>query len=266
MIALFVTVLVASVVGSMHCAGMCGAFVAFAVGAGEPSARSGRAWLLSMYQLGRLLTYGALGAAAGMLGAGVDLGGHLVGLQRAAAIVSGAMMVSFGSITLLRLRGVKLASARPPRRLASLVSAGHRQAMRLSPPLRALATGLLTTLLPCGWLYAFVITAAGTGHAWSGAFLMAAFWAGTLPILTFVGAGIKTLAAPLAARLPAITASTIVMVGVYTIIARAGITLRGDAPKAGAQSAQKLTAQVLHIDQEKLPCCTRPADSKEPHP
>ena len=65
---------------------------------------------------------------------------------------------------------------------------------------RGAATGLLTTLLPCGWLYAFVITAAGTGNALAGAGLMATFWVGTLPMLTIVGIGVRKLAAPLAAK------------------------------------------------------------------
>ena len=162
MTALFVTVLLASLLGSLHCAGMCGAFVAFAIGAGDPAVKVSRNVLMGLYHAGRLLTYVTLGAIAGTLGAGIDLGGQMVGLQRAAAILSGTMMVGFGAITLMRLSGIKLAHARVPARWTAFVSSVNRSAMRYSPSVRAVATGLLTTLLPCGWLYAFVITAAGT--------------------------------------------------------------------------------------------------------
>src|SRR5207249_4065961 len=96
--------------------------------------------------------------------------------------------------------GVKLKGADAPPILAKLVAAGHTRAMRHSPPVRAIATGLLTTLIPCGWLYAFVITAAGTGNALNGAALMAVFWIGTLPMMTAIGVGVRWLAAPVAAR------------------------------------------------------------------
>jgi len=262
MTALFWTVLLASLVGSLHCAGMCGAFVAFAIGAGEPGVKTSRGRLLALYQAGRLATYAALGAVAGAVGAGLDLSGRLVGLQRTAAVLAGVMMVGFGAWTLLRLAGVRWGGVKMPALLTSAVSAGHRRAMRYSPPLRALATGLLTTLLPCGWLWAFVITAGGTGHAWSGGAVMAVFWVGTLPMLTIVGVGVRKLALPLAAKLPAITASAIVLVGVYTIVARAGIVLNGGHGRA--MTVEELRAEIKGIDQEKLPCCTTRAagDSK----
>lgn len=259
MTALLVTVLLASLVGSLHCAGMCGAFVLFAIGAGDPGARTARGWLLGLYQLGRLVTYAALGAVAGGLGAGIDFGGHMIGLQRAAAILSGLLMVGFGTITLLRLRGVKFTALKVPHALTAALTAGQRRAMRHSPPVRALATGLLTTLLPCGFLYSFVIVAAGYGHVAAGALIMGVFWLGTLPMLTVVGAGVRWLAAPLAARLPAITAGMIVAVGVYTIVARAGITLRGSAAVKGTA---ELSRQVQEIEHTTPACCaTKPAVS-----
>src|SRR3954468_11686289 len=98
MTALFLTVLFASLAGSLHCAGMCGAFVAFAIGVGDPAVKVPRGILLALYQVGRLVTYTTLGALAGMLGASVDLGGRLVGIGQAAAMLSGIMMVGFGTI------------------------------------------------------------------------------------------------------------------------------------------------------------------------
>ncbi|HVT82086.1 MAG TPA: sulfite exporter TauE/SafE family protein, partial [Phycisphaerae bacterium] len=177
------------------------------------------------------------GAVAGILGSVVDLTGGLVGLQRSAAIAAGGLMVGFGVVTLLRVSGVKIKHLRLPGAAEKVVTAAHRGSMALPPMGRAVATGLLTTLLPCGWLYAFVITAAGTAHAATGALVMAAFWVGTLPALTVFGLGIQKLSAPLAKRLPAITASAIVAVGLYTIAARAQVQLSG------------------HIDPAKPPCC-----------
>ena len=216
MIALIATVFVASLVGSLHCAGMCGAFVAFAA----PGSKNGR--LLVAYNLGRLVTYTILGAVAGAIGAAVDLSGSLVGISRAAAIGAGAIMVVFGLAALLRQMGVKIAHAQAPgsARLKQVLMAGHRRAMALTPLRRAAVIGLLTTLLPCGWLYAFAATAAGTASPLLGALTMAVFWFGTLPMLVALGAGLGKLTGALAPRLPLVTSLVIVAVGLGTIVAR----------------------------------------------
>ena len=76
MIALIGAIFLASVLGSFHCAGMCGAFLAVASGA--PGGRAKRQVLLQgAYHAGRLVSYTALGAAAGAAGGLVDLGGTL---------------------------------------------------------------------------------------------------------------------------------------------------------------------------------------------
>lgn len=274
MMALCLTVLGFSLAGSWHCAGMCGAFVAFAIGAGEPAQPpvgganagggcaqrrwNGRTALLSLYQAGRLITYTLLGVAAGALGSGLNLTGEQVGLQQTAAVAAGALMVGFGAFTLLRLWGMRLKGLPVPSLLTKIVAAGHGKAMRYSPPVRALATGLLTTLLPCGFLWAFVVLAAGTGAAWSGALVMTMFWLGTLPVMSLVGIGIRKLSAPLAAKLPAVTASAIVIVGLYTIVARAHVVL--PPIQSGKHSTASLIQQAGAVDHSA--CCSTTATTQ----
>ncbi|HET9626861.1 MAG TPA: sulfite exporter TauE/SafE family protein, partial [Kofleriaceae bacterium] len=85
---------------------------------------------------------------------------------------------------------------------------------------RAWLAGVLTGLLPCGWLWAFVVSAAGTAHAWTGAAVMAVFWLGTVPAMT----GVLTLAGPLLdhvrRRLPVISACVMIALGLVTLAAR----------------------------------------------
>lgn len=220
-------ILVASLLGSLHCAGMCGAFVLFAVTG--PDGRHGgipKPWLHAAYHLGRLVVYLALGAAAGTAGAALDLAGSLVGLQRIAAVSAGALMMAAGVLTILRLRGVRLAHLAVPPAFERWLMAGHRAAHRLSPIARAAVTGLLTTLLPCGWLYAFVITAAGTAHPGWGAVAMLAFWLGTLPVLIGVGAVAQRATGAMRRHLPVATAAIVAAVGLFTVIDRAGLMNR----------------------------------------
>lgn len=221
MLALFAAVFLSSLLGSTHCAGMCGAFLAFAVGTPEGAARPpSKLALNSAYNGGRLLTYLTLGAIAGALGAALDLGGSLVGVQRVAACLAGAVMVGFGTMAVLRHLGVRIARVPLPSLLVRLAKAGHERAFQLPPLARAGAVGLLTTLLPCGWLYAFVVIAAGTASPLWGLLVMATFWLGTLPMMATLGFGVQALAGPLRAKLPLITSLVLVGVGVWTLLGR----------------------------------------------
>lgn len=258
MLALITTVFVASLLGSLHCAGMCGAFVAFAVGLDDPDATRQRTRLHTAYNLGRLTTYAALGAIAGALGSALDLAGSMVGVSRVAAMIAGATLIVFGGTHLLRALGVRIAPARPPRFLQNSLRGAHRAAMAMPPVRRAVVIGLMTTLLPCGWLYAFVAVSAGTGSAAYGALTMAVFWMGTLPILVGVGAGVRALSGPLAAKLPVLLPLLVIAAGLFTIFSRLGVSAAALAQVAGRVEAASLTEladQVGALDAESMPCC-----------
>jgi len=85
---------------------------------------------------------------------------------------------------------------------------------------RAWLIGLLTGLLPCGWLWAFVVSAAGTATPWAGAGVMVVFWLGTLPAMT----GALALGGPaiehIRRRLPVISALVLIALGLATLAAR----------------------------------------------
>lgn len=219
MIALVVAIFLASVLGSFHCAGMCGAFLAIATG---PRASWQRAAALQgAYHLGRLLSYISLGAAVGSLGKLLNVTSALAGIRPLAAGLAGITMVLFGITTLLRSHGVAIQHLHLPKSWMNVVSCGHRFAINRPALVRAFAIGLLTTMLPCGWLYAFAVTAAGTGSPARGAIAMAAFWTGTLPALVAVGAGLRGLLGIVGKQLPTLTVIAMVMAGVFTLVGRA---------------------------------------------
>jgi sulfite exporter TauE/SafE len=89
---LLLTVLVASLAGSLHCAGMCGGFVAFYAGS-DPSTGGRRALIHAAYNGARLIGYATLGIAAGSIGQALDLAGSMAGFQRLAAPVAGVTMI-----------------------------------------------------------------------------------------------------------------------------------------------------------------------------
>jgi uncharacterized protein len=216
--ALVLAVLGASLVGSVHCAAMCGGFLA--VVAGGPAGRLRPVILSLAYSGGRLIAYGTLGLVAGALGTVVDVAGAVSGVERAAAIVAGVLIVLWGSLTLIEIAGVRIALLRAPRALARLLSLGVRAIAPWPAPVRGFVLGLCAACLPCGWLYAFVITATGAGSPVGGLVVMLVFWLGTLPVMSVLGVGLGILAAPLRRKLPAACAIAMIVIGLATLGAR----------------------------------------------
>ncbi len=220
MTALVVSVFVAGLLGSVHCAAMCGSFACLA---SRSAARGGAALVGgSAYNLGRLAAYSTLGAMAGMAGAGLDHAGTVAGLARPAAIVAGSLLVLWGVATLLASLGVRVPALAVPPALAERVGAALRAAQRRPPAVRGFAVGALSAALPCGWLYAFVATAAAAGSAARGATVMAAFWLGTVPMMTVVAVGAQRMLGPVRTRLPILTALLLVIIGTLTAAGRFG--------------------------------------------
>jgi len=249
-------IFLASVLGSFHCAGMCGAFLAIAIGEPKSSWRR-QAALQGAYHVGRLISYTALGAAAGAAGSLLNIAGALAGIRPVAVSLAGATMILFGIVTILHSAGVAIGRFHLPGAWMRLMQRGHRAAMDRPPIARSLSIGLLTTLLPCGWLYAFAITAAGTGSPFRGAVAMMAFWAGTLPMLVTMGAGLRRLLGPLGQRLPVLTAILVVAAGLYTLSGR----MRLDPIALGAQVGRDSFRQSASTCDNKVPargsaaCC-----------
>jgi sulfite exporter TauE/SafE len=247
MTALIVGVFLASLLGSLHCAGMCGAFLAIAVSGIGPD-RPRQAPLQTAYHLGRLVTYVLLGVAAGAAGRLLDLTTTLAGLRPVAAALAGATLLTFGLISLLRIYGRGPARLHAPRFMQRLVQAGHRRAMNRSPVVRAALIGLLTTLLPCGWLYAFVVTAAGTASALTGGVTMAVFWLGTLPVMVALGATVRQFTGAFGRRLPTITCVTLMALGLFTLVNRSLL----DPAALARRVSVAAFGQAAH---QEPPCC-----------
>ncbi len=256
MIPLLATVFLASLVGSLHCIGMCGPFVAFYSGS-DGSAGVRRLLSHTAYSSGRLATYALFGLAAGAVGAALDVAGSLAGVQRIAAIVAGSIMVLWGILALLQLRGVRIfRHASGNGRISVLLRRGFSLVGDKPPVIRAAVVGLLSGLLPCGWLWAFVVTAAGTGGALKGAAVMTAFWAGTVPALLAVGFGAQLLSAPMRRHVPAVTAILLVGLGLVAILGRpASVT-------AAIQRHQHMEHEVPDPEKAGEACC----DSEQPTP
>lgn len=159
----FLGALGAAVLGGWHCAGMCGPIAGLA--------RS-RVSVVA-YQLGRLVSYAALGAFAGVAGEHVM---HLLPREHLwlASLVLGVLALW------LMLSVWKLGA------LAKLQSFLWRKRPRGSVFVEYFAVGTLNGILPCHWLYGFLVLAAGLASPARAAIFMLSLWAGSLPWLVAV--------------------------------------------------------------------------------
>jgi uncharacterized protein len=207
--ALLAGIVVTSVVGSVHCLAMCGPLVGLHGGAKTMR-------LAAVHSLGRLTTYVMLGAIAGVIGSAVNLAGRVANIQRAATLIAAALIVGLGVFQIVQpfISRARRSRARSPF-AAALLHIRPKHAAQ-----RAWLIGTLTGLLPCGWLWAFVITAAGTASLFGGALVMFAFWLGTVPAMVGLLRVTGPLLGRIRARMPAVTAVALIAVGLGTLALR----------------------------------------------
>lgn len=166
----YATPFLLGLLGSLHCAGMCGplAVAVSATGGGSHPA-TGRL----LYNLGRLGTYTVLGALFGLFGRGLAI----AGFQRWLSITAGVLI----------LAGLVASTRRSPTGLLLcavefLKTAFGRLLGRGTLGSRVLL-GSLNGLLPCGLVYVASASAAATGSPLVGAAWNLAFGVGTLPLM-----------------------------------------------------------------------------------
>jgi sulfite exporter TauE/SafE len=170
--------------GSAHCIGMCGGLVC-ALSLSDDG-RSGGPLFHLLYNLGRILTYGAIGFIVGWIGSAMAYKHSLQEVTRLLLIGTDlfVILIGLGSAGLFeKLNIMKLDFAGPIKTMTGAVK-GLR---RFPPALAALPLGLLFGFLPCGFLYAMILTAGQSADSLHGAGIMIAFGLGTVPALFFVG-------------------------------------------------------------------------------
>lgn len=225
MITLLGAVFFASLLGSLHCVGMCGPLALVATTGDR--ARSPLIGPAIAYHVSRLLGYVLLGTVAGLLGSAVQTTGDWLGFQQSAARIAGGAMALLGCLMVLRLSAGNSPHFLLPQGLQSLFSRLHQFARVQSPWLKAITIGALTIFLPCGWLYAFLITAAATATPLEGGAVMAMFWMGTLPSLSAMLFSAHLLTQRFKKQLPWVSALLLVAVGFYTMSHRAVASYEG---------------------------------------
>ncbi len=200
------TAFILGLVGSVHCAGMCGPLALALPQAGK----SGSAFLLGRvaYNLGRTVTYCLLGLLFGAVGKAL----WLAGVQRWTSIALGVALL-LGLFTSRRL-----ALWTPVIALVERTRSGMSALLRRRSFSALTLLGLLNGLLPCGLVYVACAGAAATGSILSGAQYMVAFGAGTVPMLLAISLSGKIVPLPLRLRLRKAIPVSVFLLGALLIL------------------------------------------------
>ncbi|AXX92518.1 beta-carotene 15,15'-monooxygenase [Malaciobacter molluscorum LMG 25693] len=180
-----VSIITIAFLGSFgHCIGMCGGIVVAYSSTKVKSGWSKQLQALShvLYSFGRITTYVILGFIFGYVGGVVTFDKTTSGIL---LLVTGTLMILVGlslSGKIKFLTNLEHSVSKSPiyqKTFRSLISSNSLTSFYL--------LGMLNGLLPCGFVYVFAITAASTGNALWGGFVMLLFGLSTLPAMFSLG-------------------------------------------------------------------------------
>lgn len=177
---LALTALLMGLAGGPHCLAMCGAACA-GIGRSAQVRGQGGLWPMLLFQLGRIVGYGALGALAAWSMQGV---GWL-----STQSVAFRPVWTFAHILAFLIGLLLMWRAEQPPWLDRVGRAVWRHVQRATAHLKlqqggAFVLGALWALLPCGLLYGALLVAGLTNHPLQGALVMSLFALGSAIVLT----------------------------------------------------------------------------------
>lgn len=246
---ILITALVLGLMGSFHCAGMCGPIAIALPLFGNSTLQKVFGSLL--YNIGRIITYGIMGAIFGMMGKGLEL----LGFQRVISIIMGAVMI-FAVIFPSVIDSNKIGKGIAPLVEKLKSKLGKLFAVKSFGSLFLI--GLLNGLLPCGLVYMALAGSIGTGNATLGALYMLLFGFGTMPMLLAFNLSGGFVSASLRQKVNKLIPSLVVIVGILFILRGLSLGIPYISPsesKIRMKYEKSLNEQSTPVKEEMHDCC-----------
>lgn len=234
-----VSALLVGLLGSTHCLGMCGGIAGSLSLASAGEQHGARSWaLLLAYNGGRICSYALAGALLGWISQQAFDAMPAPLARRAAQWISAGFMIALGLYLSGWWRGLaalERAGAGLWRRVAPL----GRRLLPVRRPLQAWLFGMVWGWLPCGLVYSALAWSLSAGSPAGGALLMAAFGAGTLPMLLVSGGAARALGTAVrSSRVRRASGLVVLGFGVYALLPLGGEHAHHHAAAAPAAAAR----------------------------
>jgi sulfite exporter TauE/SafE len=251
--AILLSALVLGLMGSFHCAGMCGP-IAVALplhGNTVPQKIFGG----TLYNVGRTITYGIMGAIFGLLGQGIQM----IGVQQKISVIMGAVMiisVLFPALFKNQYRMDKSMFSlvgKLKKRIGEMFSIRSFQSLFF--------IGMLNGLLPCGLVYMAIAGAIGTGNAAEGTLYMILFGLGTIPMLLTISLAGNIMGQAIRRKINKLIPVMVVVVGLLFILRGLSLGIPYLSPEKQKieqkfeKSLEKNTSSL--VQEPKGDCCSK---------
>ena len=252
--AILLSALVLGIMGSFHCAGMCGPIAVALPLHGNTMMQ--KIFGGTLYNMGRTLTYGIMGALFGMLGQGI----HLLGFQQKVSVIMGALMIISVLFPALFRNQNNLEKS-----WFSVVGKLKKSIGKLFT-VRSFSSlffiGLLNGLLPCGLVYIAIAGAIGTGNSTQGTLYMILFGLGTIPMMLGISVAGNMMGLALRNKINKLIPVLVVVVGLLFILRGLDLGIPYLSPKKQMieqKFENNLTGKDTIVVTEKQlpPCCQK---------
>ena len=232
--------LILGLLGSFHCIGMCGP-IAFVLPLNRGNSFK-KVIQISLYHLGRLLTYSFIGLLFGLIGKGL----FLMGFQQRISILVGVLMII---IVLIPVRIFnKYNFSRPLYSFVSKVISGLGKLLKKKSYKALFTIGILNGFLPCGLVYMALVGSIATTDATLGTLYMFMFGLGTIPLMTTAVYFGNVLSISVRNKIQKTIPVFVVMIGILFILRGMGLGIPYISPSDGALTISNNPTECVDVD------------------
>ncbi len=196
----YAAIFIIGLLTSVHCVGMCGGICLSQCIGVKGESKTQRIRPAFLYNLGRVISYTAIGGIVGALGSIISFNGVMRG---AVALLAGVFMIIMGLNMIGIFPWLRAWSVRMPRFFNGNTGESN------SP----LYIGFINGFMPCGPLQAMQLYALSTGSFLQGAISMFLFSLGTMFLMFGFGAASSLLSKKFTAKLMTISAVLVIFLG-----------------------------------------------------
>ncbi len=212
---------------SFHCIGMCGGFVVSYTTVCNLERREKKIAPHVLYNLGRIISYTAVGGILGGVGSFFGVSPVFSGVL---TLVAAAFMIALGLSLVKKINFIEILKSKVPTSVANFLFSQKYE----SKPRGPLIIGLLNGLMPCGPLQAVQFYALGTGSALTGALSMFFFALGTVFLMFSFGYFVSSISGEKVKKMMRVSGVVVILLGLFMVnrgLANFGWNLKNLLPR-----------------------------------